>query len=114
MKHITLHTGHVPDHVRDTFIEAVMAWCDWNGEPPEPLITREVNFEPTAISISRACGLVWNCTDALSGDEYAYLQDAGLPMRKSTYAAAARALVADIKRAPRAGRVGSYAREPRL
>jgi hypothetical protein len=40
-----------------------------------------------------------NCTDeAHPGDEYAYLRDAGLTMRKSTYAAAARALLADIKR----------------
>ena len=98
MKHIKLHTGHAPGHIRDTFIEAVMAWMDWDGEPPEPVVPFDVNYEPDPIPISRACALVWNCTDALPGDEYAYLRDAELPMHKSTYAAAARALLADIKR----------------
>ena len=89
------HTGHAPGHGRDTFIEAVMALMEWDDEPPEPVVPFEVNFEPIPIPISRASALVWNCTDALPSDEYTYLRDAGLPMRKSTYAAAARALLAD-------------------
>lgn len=91
-------TVHAPDRIRDTFIEAVVTWSDWNRQSPEPVIIHELNFEPIPIPISRACALVWNCTDALPGDEYAYLPDAGLPMRKSMYAAAARALLADIQR----------------
>ena len=106
------HIKHAPGHIRDTFIEAVVIWNDLNGEPPEPLINHEVNFEPMAIPISGACALVWNCTDAFPDD--AYLADAGLPMRKSTYAAAARALLADIKRLHREQDVlAAYTREAR-
>jgi hypothetical protein len=90
-------TGHAPGHARDTFA-AVLAWDSWDGELPEPVVPFEVHYEPHLIPISRACALVWNCTDALPGDEYGYLRDVGLPMRQSTYAAAARALLADIKR----------------
>ena len=107
-------TGHVSRHVPDTFIEATMPLVEWAGERPESVVPCEVNYGPHPISISWACALVWNCTDALSGDEYSYLRDMGLGMRKSTYAAAARALHADIKRLHREQDVSAaYTREAR-
>jgi hypothetical protein len=37
-----------------------------DGEP-EPTVEYEIGYEPRQIPISRACGLVWNCTDILPG-----------------------------------------------
>jgi hypothetical protein len=42
---------------------------------------------------------VWNCTDILPGRLVGELKEADLPLKSHTYAAAARAVLADIKSA---------------
>jgi hypothetical protein len=87
---ISLHYGHAPGHVRDMFLEAIEAYRAWQPGEPEPKIEFEVRYRPRLISISQACGLLWNCTDILPGAEVDALD--GLPLRQRTYAAAARAM----------------------
>ena len=59
---IGLRQGHAPVHVRETFVKAVDEFLP--GEA-EPVVEHEVNREPRPIPISRACTLVWNCTDVV-------------------------------------------------
>ena len=92
-----LRNGHAPGHVRDTALAAFEAWLHWNGDGPEPTVEYEVHYEPHQIPISRACGLVWNCTDIVPGwivDQI--VRDELLPIRSRTYAAVARAIIADV------------------
>jgi hypothetical protein len=84
--------GHAPGHVRDTFLEAVEAFIGWNGVGPEPTVQFEVNYEPRQVTLSEACGLVWNCTDVLPGSECSRLQDELNVKTSGSYAAAAHAL----------------------
>jgi len=73
-------------------LKAVEAFVYWNGTDPEPRVEFEVNYEPQPISLSKACGLVWNCTDILPGGEEQLLS-VELGMNTSgTYASAARAM----------------------
>ena len=67
--------GHAPGHVRDAFCKAVYAFHRWDGTGPEPKVEFEVNYQPTLISLSEACGLVWNCTDVLPGDLWHLLEE---------------------------------------
>jgi hypothetical protein len=79
------------------FLEAIEAYRNWNDDEPEPTVTYEVHYQPEEIPISRACGLLWSCTDILpSGDVYA-LEYCGIELRTTTYAAAAHALLEAIK-----------------
>jgi hypothetical protein len=56
-------------------------------------VEHEINYEPHQISISRACTLLWNCTDVAPGMLFRALRDdAQLEMKSSTYAACARAM----------------------
>jgi hypothetical protein len=89
--------GHRPGHVRDTFLQAIEAWLCWQRGQPEPMIKHEVGYLPRLISLSQACGLVLKCTDILPGTEVDALLDEGLPLKRRTYAAAARAILADLK-----------------
>jgi hypothetical protein len=50
----------------------------------------EINYEPTSITLSEACGLVWQCTDTMPGWVFGLLEELG--PKSHTYAAAARAL----------------------
>ena len=93
-----LRYGHAPGHVRDAALAAFEAWISWNGESPEPTVEYEINYEPHEIPISRACTLVWNCTDIVPGDVAGQLIGEGLGFQTRTYAACARAILADIKR----------------
>ena len=93
---IRLRYGHAPGHVRDTFCAAVEAWYHWKPSEPEPEVDFEINWEPRPIPISKACDLVWNCTDILPGIEYEILQGLQEPPKLNTYAAAARALKREI------------------
>jgi hypothetical protein len=71
---------------------------DWEEGDPEPVVEYQVNYEPHEISISRACTLVWNCTDVISGHLFRWLRDDhGLEVRAQSYAACARAMHATIK-----------------
>ena len=71
---IKLRGGHAPGHVRDAFRAAIEAFYHWNDGEPEPTVTFEINYEPVEIPISKACGLVWNCTDILPGSDFTILE----------------------------------------
>jgi hypothetical protein len=70
-----LQSGHAPGHVRETFLDAVQAFMDWNDGEPEPMVGFEVDYVEHQIPISKACALVWNCTDIIPGSEYRSLAD---------------------------------------
>ena len=95
-----LRHGHAPGHVRETFGEAVEAFLNWKPGQPEPTVDYEIHYVPHKISLSKACGLVWNCTDILPALYADYLA-ADLPMQSRTYAAAARAMLDSIKQQQR-------------
>jgi hypothetical protein len=84
---VKLRHGHAPGHIRDTARAAFDAWLEWDGTSPEPT----VEYEERQISISRALGLVWNCTDIISGSVFDSLREAaGDRIGRRTYAACAR------------------------
>ena len=95
VRNAKLRRGHAPGHVRDTFCDACEVFIDfdWQNGAPEPFVDFEVNYVPYAIPISRACTLVWNCTDIVPGS----LVDSGLDIKGRTYAACARAMHAHVK-----------------
>jgi hypothetical protein len=90
--------GHAAGHFRDAACAAFEAWASWDGAGPEPTVEYEIHYEPREIPISQACKLVWNCTDIVPGLVVDQLVLEGLEIKSSTYAACARAIVADIKR----------------
>jgi hypothetical protein len=96
-----MRSGHAPGHIRETFLEATNAYSDWSFSDggPLPTVTREIRCEPHQISIAEACRLVWNCTDILPGVAFNTVADEqlGLPIRRRTYAAAARAMLNALK-----------------
>jgi hypothetical protein len=92
-----LKYGHAPGHVRDAACAAFEAWASRDGIGPEPTVEYEVLYEPHQIPLSRACKLVWNCTDIVPGSVIDQLLDEGLGIKSRTYAACARAIVEDIK-----------------
>lgn len=92
-----LRRGHAPGHVRDTFCDAVDAFLGWQDGEPEPCVEFEIHYVAHAIVISRACTLVWNCTDIVPGMLIAELRDHGLEIKRATYAACARAMHAEIR-----------------
>jgi hypothetical protein len=69
---------------QDTFLAALDAYENWNDGEPEPKITHEVNYEPREITISEACGLVWNCSDILPGLAFSTLADCGIECKRQT------------------------------
>ena len=90
--------GHAPGHIRTPFLEAIEAYVGWSSGDPPPTVTREIKFKPFEISLAAACRLVWNCTDILPRSAFSTLtQDCDLPIRRQTYAAAARAILAALK-----------------
>lgn len=91
------YSGHAPDHVRNMFLSAIEAFVSWGDSTPEPIVEIEINYQPREISISQACGVVWNCSDILPGIYFRDLQDAGLEIGRQTYAAAARAMLSRIE-----------------
>jgi hypothetical protein len=88
---------HYPGHLRFIFEEAIEAYSQWNEGDPQPTVTYEVHYQPEEIPISRACGLVWNCTDILPSSEVSALGLCGIEMKTRTYAAAAHSLLEAIK-----------------
>jgi hypothetical protein len=99
---VKLRNGHAPGHVRETLCDALEAWIDWEDDDgPEPTVEYEIGYEPHRISISRALRLGWNCTDIVPGDLFHHVQSAAkdrdLVIKKRTYAACARAVVADTQ-----------------
>lgn len=91
--------GHAPGDVRDSFLEAIDAFENWNDGDPEPVVT----VREGAVAISAVCGLLWNCRDTLPGDAFQQLchharwkED---EPRRQSYAAAARFLKEQIRQA---------------
>ena len=87
---VRLRNGHAPGHVRDCFAEAVEAFYECKGIGPEPKVDFEINYEPTSITLSEACGLLWNCTDIMPGWMVDILQEYDL--KRVTYAGGARTM----------------------
>jgi len=87
-----VYSGHAPGHVRDTFLAAIEEFDQWNGEGPEPTVEFEVNYEPRPITLSQACGLVWNCTDIVPGDYRDMICDNFDTRVRGTYAGCARVM----------------------
>src|SRR5262245_53752768 len=85
-----LRYGHAPGHVRDTFLRAIEAFMAWEIDEPEPTVEYEVNYVPRQITLSQACGLLWNCNDVLPGSSFHDVEDA-LGVKRQTYAAVAQA-----------------------
>ena len=85
--------GHAGAHVRDVFLSAIDAYLDWEPGEPEPM----VDFVARPIPISRACGIVWNCSDILPSGAVSTFDQRGIEINRRTYAAAARAMLAAIK-----------------
>jgi len=94
-----LRYGHAPGHVRDCFCSAVEAFAKRKNGEPEPTVEFEVNYVPRPVTISKACGLVWNCTDILPGWYARLLEDSGVEFRRQTYAAAVHAMLDKIRAA---------------
>jgi len=90
-------SGHLPGQHRAAFLEAVETFCAWDSKDPAPTVSFEARYKSRKISLSKACGLVWNCSDILPDsvfrDVVALCEFAGVPTPQiRTYAAAARAL----------------------
>jgi hypothetical protein len=96
---VKLRFGHAGGHIRDTFIAAIGAFHEWGDGEPEPMVEFEINYKPIQISISKACGLFWNCTDILPGGDVYALELRGIEPKRRTYAGAAHALLDAIKEA---------------
>jgi hypothetical protein len=91
---------HYPGHLRSIFEEAIEAYSQWNEGDPQPTVTYEVHYQPQEIPLSRACGLLWNCTDILPSGDVSALELRGIELKTRTYAAAAHALLEAIKLQP--------------
>jgi hypothetical protein len=82
--------GRAPGDLHVAFLDAIDAYAEWDGESVEPC----VDVRGKELSISRVCGLLWNCSDIFPdrgrwGLELVQIGE--LPTR-NTYAAAARYL----------------------
>src|SRR5262245_52593030 len=86
-----LRNGHAPGHVRETFLDAIDAFIAWEDGAPEPTVEYEVNYVPRQITLSKACGLLWNCNDILPGNAFDWVKDV-LGVERQTYAAVAQAM----------------------
>lgn len=97
VRNVKLRGGHAPEHVRDAFCAALEKFTEWEDGEPEPVVEFEVNYEPVEIGISRACTLVWNCTDVLPGGLVQQAEEAGLEFKFRSYAGVARAMLQAIR-----------------
>jgi hypothetical protein len=85
---------------RDIACEAFDAWVRWHPAlgHPEPMIDcSQHTDEPTELSMSDACRLVWNDTGTVPGLYCDPLITEQLPIKRRTYAACARAIVKDVR-----------------
>jgi hypothetical protein len=94
---MTIYSGHAPGHLRATFLAAIESYLAWR-RGPEPTVPFEVRYVPQQITISQACGKVWNCSDVLPSEYLRALEATGLTVRWGTFASAARAMHAAIRR----------------
>jgi hypothetical protein len=77
-----LRKGHAPGHVRDTALQAFEAWKEWDRKSPGPTVRYEIQYREHDIPLSRACKLVWNCTDIVPGHVVDALVDNGLNIKR--------------------------------
>jgi hypothetical protein len=90
--------GHLPGHIRDTFLAAIEAYKETASGQPLSRIPHQINYRERQISIAEACGLVWGCTDIMPGTEFRSLCDCLTEQpKRQTYAAVAHALLAELK-----------------
>jgi hypothetical protein len=62
------------------------------------LVEHSENYEPVWITLAKACGLVWNCTDVMPGIDFEHIVGScDLDVKRQTYAAVARAMLANLK-----------------
>lgn len=73
-----LKRGHAVGDLRQAF-------CDWLEDNDAELM---VHSEP--VTIQWVIGQLWNCTDALPSEAKQDLEDMGIELQSTTYAAAAR------------------------
>jgi hypothetical protein len=105
------HSGHLPAHVRDMFRQAIYAFSTREPGEPMPLTGHEIDHRQRQISIAEACGLVWNCTDILPGITVDELQDClATPPVGDTYAAAAHAIMSELRASGMVDAEGDIAR----
>jgi hypothetical protein len=57
--------GHLPGHIRETFLAAIEAYEQTPSGQRPPRIPHQINYRERQISIAEACGLVWGCTDIM-------------------------------------------------
>lgn len=102
----TVKYGHAPGHVRETACAAFEAWIDWDGTAPEPTVEYQIRYRPHQITLAKACGLVWNCTDIVPGSLFDRVQEEAQDVVRNydqpaikhrTYAACARFILENIK-----------------
>ena len=97
-RHAKRRYGHLPGHVRDSFLQAIESYEATGPAEKPPRIPFEVKYRDRTISVAQACGLVWRCTDAMPGmvfDGLCGILDE--PPKRRTYAAAAKALLVQMK-----------------
>lgn len=97
-----LRDGHAPGYVRDTALAAHEPWLLGTETIPSLLSRYESDYQPHEISISPACGLVFNCTDIVPSTWFDALEEESLSddepaIKRRTYAACARHILEDIK-----------------
>jgi hypothetical protein len=97
---------HAPNHLRLTFLDVIDEFMAWNQGEPEPNVEHIVGTGSRQIPISKACTLLWNCTDYAPRHALESLADSDLKMKRRTYAACARTMHADIKRSVSAASAG--------
>jgi len=91
-------SGHLPGHTRKTFEQALDAFLATETDQPLPLVSHEIQYRERLISVAEACKLVWYCTDVLPGLAFRELRDRlSVPPVIQTYAAAAQAILEDLK-----------------
>ena len=93
--------NHAPGHVREMFLEAIDAFANWNEGEPEPTVTYEINYERREVTISQACGLLWNCKDVLPSPQYYdWLRDCAVEPGRQTLRRRGPGNAESIKRTP--------------
>src|ERR1700686_2790287 len=85
--------GELSEHIREAFHDAIEAFVVWEsldrGKTPEPTVW----LDDLEISLSRICGLTWNCTNSLPMEKMVRLQWlAGERLEGITYGSGARRL----------------------
>jgi hypothetical protein len=89
---------HYPGYLRDAFLEAVEAYRDWGTGEPEPSVEVSIHYEAVKIPISKIFGKLWFCTDIMPGIDFDSLEYVGIYLKSRTYAAAAHALLAAMRK----------------